>query len=63
MRSLLSLLKVQMDNCVTCNRALRRARRHVLSEGFLESRRDFVEMISQLGPLQEVCINFKATFY
>lgn len=53
-----------MDNCVTCNRALRRAPKHVLSEGFIESRRDFLEVIfEEFEPLQEVCINFKAIFY
>ncbi|CAH2088678.1 unnamed protein product [Euphydryas editha] len=43
-----------MDACVTCNRSLRRLRRHILSQRFFESRRDFVEHIMQdLQPPRE----------
>lgn len=50
---------IKMDNCVTCHRGLRRVRRHVLSERFFETRREFAEYILQnIEPPQEVCSFF-----
>lgn len=60
--NLLTIVFLEMaDNCVVCERTLRRRRRrrHVLSRRFLETRRDFAEHILRtIEPPREVCVLF-----
>lgn len=66
-RTLITLLTIgfveMADNCVVCEHTLRRRRRHVLSEHFLETRRDFAEYILRtIEPPREVCM-FSSIFF